>query len=107
VAAVKGDSWMARTAEGTTEVAIENTNATPGGLHPWEVSRGRCGAGVGTLGTRDSYQALEVGNDGTATSTAELNALPDRRDSYHVVIYASPTNRALPIACGNLAPPAN
>lgn len=101
-----GSAWMGPGEnEGATEVSIEIENAAPGGVHPWEVHRGRCGSDEGLLGERDSYQALRIEDDGTASATADLSTPLPESGAYYVAIFASATNRDLMVACGNLAPP--
>lgn len=75
------------------------------------VMLGACGMFQGErgalLGGPGAYQALEVGDEGRASGRTTLDVAPESGGSYHVVVYASPTNRDLTIACGNLAPPSN
>lgn len=103
---ISGTAWMAPGEErGTTRAAIRIQNATPGGVHPWEVHRGRCGSDAGVMGSQGHYEPLEVNDDGLAEAAVTLPVRPPEEGDYFVVIYASPNNRDLTIACGNLAPP--
>lgn len=105
---ITGSAWMAPVQnEGTAEVSIEIQNAAPGGIHPWQVHRGRCGTNRGFVGSQDDYQTLRVGEGGKASSSTRLEFTPDDDQSYFVAVYAAPTNRDLIVACGNLAAPSN
>ena len=101
-----GTAWMAPGEENNeTRVHIEIANAAPGGTHPWEVQRGLCGADGDMFGSADDYEPIEIGNDGQASETAELDISLPRDGEYSVEVLASPTNRDLVVACANLAPP--
>ena len=101
-----GSASMAPSTEsGNTTVVLDLTNATPGGLHPWQLHRGQCGADEGVVGSVDEYQAAKVGRDGHATSSANLPLDTPTRGNYFVIVRASAANNAVTVACGNLAPP--
>lgn len=101
-----GTAWMADGENGnTTQVAIQIENAAPGGVHPWEIRVGRCGVDRGVFGSSEDYEHLEVGGDGEAAAEATVEQRLPRTGEYSVSILASPTNRELVVACGNLAPP--
>lgn len=105
---ISGTAWMGPGEdEGTTHAAVRIQNATPGGVHPWEVHRGRCGSDAGTVGSQEDYEPLEVSDEGLAEAavTLPVRPPPPGEGDYFVVILASPSNRDLTIACGNLAPP--
>jgi hypothetical protein len=102
---IDGTAWMTDSGDGGTRLNIELRNAAPGGIHPWLVQYGRCGADRGIFGSMSDYQALEVGRDGTASATTVIEEPLPEDGSYSVAVLASPTNRDLVIACGNLAPP--
>ena len=103
---MSGSASMApSTRSGSTTVVLELANATPGGLHPWQLHRGQCGADQGVFGNADSYQAAKVGNDGEATSSATVPITTPTTGSYFVIVRASAANNAVTVACGNLAPP--
>lgn len=106
---ISGTAWMALVeGEDAAEVFVRIENAAPGGVHPWQVNRGRCGADQGFVGSEDDYRNLEVGDEGRASATARLAAFAPREDrSYFIAVYGSQTNRGLTIACGNLSRPAN
>jgi hypothetical protein len=104
---VKGTGWMAA-AEGDptkTEASVSISNAAPGGVHPWHVHIGRCGADQGILGSPQAYEPLKVSDEGRAEETAVL-ALPlPVSGQYFVNVHASAGNMKAIVACGNLAPP--
>lgn len=103
---ISGTAWMGPGDEqGTTRASVRIRNAAPGGVHPWEVHRGRCGSDAGVLGAQEHYTPLRVDDEGRAEATAELPIRPPGEGDYFVVLYASPNNRDLAVACGNLAPP--
>src|SRR6476659_3163239 len=90
---------------GNTTVSLDLANATPGGLHPWQLHRGQCGADGGMVGEAGAYPVARVGRDGHATSSATLPFLTPTVGSYFVMVRASAANDAVTVACGNLAPP--
>jgi hypothetical protein len=90
---------------GNTTVSLNLANATPGGLHPWQLHRGQCGADNGTVGTAGAYPVAQVGRNGEATVSATLPFVTPTDGSYFVMVRASAANDAVTVACGNLAPP--
>ena len=103
---MNGSASMAPgTKAGNTTVVLDLANATPGGLHPWQLHRGQCGSDEGVFGAADAYHAAKVGKDGHATSTASVPLQTPTTGSYFVVVRASAANEAMTVACGNLAPP--
>src|SRR3954452_21521966 len=62
---MNGSASMApATKSGNTTVVLDLANATPGGLHPWQLHRGQCGADEGVFGAADLYHSAKVGKDG-------------------------------------------
>ena len=105
---MRGSASMAPSGDGSeTDVTLTLANASPGGLHPWAVHRGQCGAGMddGVFGRSESYQALRVEGDGLAKGSATVSLLTPRMGDYFVVVHASVANPETVVACGNLAPP--
>lgn len=102
---MEGSAWMAAAEGDNTQVQVTIQNAAPGGTHPWQVQRGRCGADRGVFGSAADYDPLEVGGNGEASATAILEEPLPTSGEYSVAVMASPTNRDLVVACGNLAPP--
>ncbi|HZI73280.1 MAG TPA: hypothetical protein VFD73_04525 [Gemmatimonadales bacterium] len=103
---MNGTASMApATKSGNTTVSLDLANATPGGLHPWQLHRGQCGADAGVVGSVASYPSAKVGRDGRATATANLPLTTPTAGSYFVIVQASAANNAMTVACGNLAPP--
>lgn len=101
---IHGTAWMAPDS-GRTLVSATISNASPGGIHPWQVRHGRCGSNGQLLGPADAYTPLRVRGDGTATAQATVElSLPSSGD-YSVIVYAAPSNMSTVIACGNFAPP--
>ena len=108
VVQMNGSASMAPTTNGnSTHVEIDLANASPGGVHPWALHRGQCGAGMddGVLGSRDAFEPLEVGSDGKAHRTASVETITPRTGRYFVQVSASMENRDVVVACGNLAAP--
>jgi hypothetical protein len=91
--------------DGGTTVVLDLANATPGGLHPWQLHRGQCGLDQGAVGSADLYRPAKVDNDGHATSSATLPLTTPTTGNYFVTVRASAANNAVTVACGNLAPP--
>jgi hypothetical protein len=103
---MNGSASMApATKSGNTTVSLDLANATPGGLHPWQLHRGQCGSDDGVVGSVAAYPAAKVGNDGRATASANLPLSTPTAGSYFVIVQASAANNAMTVACGNLAPP--
>ena len=98
-------SMAPATKSGNTTVILDLSNATPGGLHPWQLHRGQCGSDEGVFGGADAYRVAKVGRDGRAKSTANLQLTTPTTGSYFVMVRASAANEAVTVACGNLAPP--
>ena len=103
---MNGSASMAPgTKSGTTIVVLDLANATPGGLHPWQLHLGQCGSDEGVFGAADLYHAAKVDHDGHATSSATVPIQTPTTGSYFVIVRASAANDAVTVACGNLAPP--
>jgi len=88
-----------------TNVSLSLANAMPGGVHPWQVHRGQCGADEGILGSAGAYAPIRVGDDGRGRATAMVPMTTPTTGSYFVTVSASAANAATVVACGNLAPP--
>jgi hypothetical protein len=90
---------------GATTVTLALANATDGGLHPWQVHHGQCGASEGVFGSADAYKTVKVGGNGRAESTATIELETPTSGSYFVMVNASSGNSDVTVACGNLAAP--
>ena len=90
---------------GNTNVAVVLANASPGGLHPWQLHRGQCGTDEGVFGSVDAYKTLKVDENGRASSTANIPMLMPSDGRYFVSVGASAANAETIVACGNLASP--
>jgi len=105
---MNGSASMAPSSDSSsTDITIALANASPGGLHPWAVHRGQCGAGAdhGAFGPREAYGTLTVGSDGQANGFATVSLRAPRTGNYFAVVHASVANAETIVACGNLAPP--
>ena len=103
---MNGSAAMAPgTKSGTTIVSLALANATPGGLHPWQLHRGQCGSDDGIVGSAGAYPLAKVGRDGHATASANLKLDTPTVGNYFVSVSGSAANDAVTVACGNLAPP--
>jgi hypothetical protein len=103
---MSGSASMAPgTKRGTTEVILKLANTAPGGVHPWAIHRGQCSADNGVFGAFDNYAPLRVGSDGKGISSATVAVDTPAVGNYFVSVQASPANRTLTVACGNLAAP--
>jgi hypothetical protein len=91
---------------GDTEFSLSIDNATPGGVHPWQVHRGQCGADDGVLGSSSQYKSVKIGDDGRGKATARISMVTPSSGNYFVTVQASEANQGTIVACGNLAPPA-
>jgi hypothetical protein len=105
VVQIGGTATMVPAGDGGTGVSLVLENATAGGVHPWQVRRGACGADEGVLGPAGSYAPIEVGDDGKASAAATLPLATPTTGRYFVSVQASRANPALVVACGNLAAP--
>jgi hypothetical protein len=103
---VNGRASMAPGAnEEQTRVSLTLSNATPGGVHPWEIHHGQCQTDAGIIGQANAYPPIKIANDGTGSASATLPmTLPDS-GSYFVAVRASTANPDLVVACGNFAAP--
>ena len=90
---------------GNTHVVLLLANASPGGLHPWQLHRGQCGMDEGVFGTAENYNALKVDEGGRASVTANVPLAMPIDGRYFVSVGASAANAQTIVACGNLAPP--
>ena len=89
-----------------TDFSLNIANATPGGVHPWQVHRGQCGSDEGVLGSADAYRAIKVGDDGRGSASARIQMTTPTSGNYFVIVSASSANAETVVACGTLAPPA-
>jgi len=104
---ITGSASMAPGSNGKqTRVTVNVTNAVPGGLHPWELHLGQCGADQGVFGSVAEYKAIQIGKDGQGTAAATVSMPTPTYGNYFVLLHASNGNRETVIACGNMAPPA-
>lgn len=104
---MRGSAAMQPTGNGQgTLISVNIANATPGGVHPWQVRRGQCGADQGPFSATATYQPLKIADDGRGDADVTVaGATPDTGD-YFVTVSASAANPETVVACGNLAPPA-
>lgn len=103
---MNGTATMQPAADGaTTDFSIRVANATPGGLHPWQVRRGQCGMDDGMFGPASAYGSMKIGDDGRGETGATIEERTPTMGNYFVVVYASEANPSTVVACGNLAAP--
>ncbi|HSC31867.1 MAG TPA: hypothetical protein VLD17_09085 [Gemmatimonadaceae bacterium] len=103
---MKGSATMAPSAAGgKTTVTLDVANAAPGGVHPWAVHRGQCGADDGVFGSAESYQPVQIDGDGHGSAVATIPVETPTAGKFFVSVSASAGNRETIVACGNLAPP--
>jgi hypothetical protein len=91
----------------TTDVRVDLSNATPGGVHPWGLHRGQCSDDQGLVGERSEYGSIEVGDNGQATASANVDLHTPSSGMYSVRVTASAMNTNTIVGCANLAPPVN
>jgi hypothetical protein len=89
-----------------TMLSISIANATPGGVHPWQVRRGQCGSDEGVFGPATAYKAVKIGDDGRGEAGTSVGLTTPMDGNYFVTVAASTANPDLVVACGNFAPPA-
>lgn len=103
---IKGTGYLARgDSPNTSKAVIHTSNATQGGVHPWQLRSGPCGIDSPIVGDQSAYPDLRVDKDGTAQGGADLNIPFPTSGQYSLQVLASPSNTGTVIACGNLAPP--
>jgi hypothetical protein len=90
---------------GNTAVSVDLSNASPGGVHPWQLRRGQCGMDDGTFGEADAYKSLKVDDQGHASSAVTVPLVMPTEGNYYVRVSASAANPETIVACGNLAAP--
>src|SRR3954462_3053091 len=74
---------------GNTNVALLLANASPGGLHPWQLHRGQCGTDGGVFGSASDYKTLKVDEYGRASGSATVPVVMPSDGSYFVSVGAS------------------
>lgn len=89
-----------------TNFSLGIANATPGGIHPWQVHHGQCGADEGVVGSDASYKPIKIDDDGRGSANASVRMPTPTSGRYFVTVQASTVNPETIVACGNLAPPA-
>ena len=103
---IKGSATMQpASSSGNTAFSLSIDNATPGGIHPWQVRRGQCGEDEGVVGSAEAYSAVKVGDEGKGSSSATVSMMTPTTGRYFVTVSASAANPEVVVACGNLAPP--
>ena len=90
---------------GNTNVYLDLANASPGGMHPWQLHRGQCGTDDGVFGTTSDYKTLKVDENGRASGSATVPIVMPSDGRYFVSVGASEANASTIVACGNLASP--
>lgn len=90
---------------GTTRVTMNVSNATPGGVHPWQLHYGQCGADEGVFGPANSYRSIKIDDAGRASAAVTVAQEMPATGNYHVSVGASAANSSTIVACGNLAAP--
>jgi hypothetical protein len=103
---MKGSAAMTPGASnGNTYVYLDLSNATPGGVHPWQLRHGQCGQDSGVFGLADAYKSLTVDAQGRAAGSVTVPLVMPTEGRYYVSVAASTANPETVVACGNLAPP--
>jgi hypothetical protein len=90
---------------GNTHVSIDLSNASPGGVHPWQLRHGQCGQDSGPFGMSDAYKSLTVSSEGRASGSVTVPLVMPTDGRYYVSVSASAANPETIVACGNLAAP--
>ena len=97
--AITGNT-SAQVSEGMTTAMVSLYSATAGSTHPWHIHEGKCGSGGPIVGDPMAYPPLVIGDNGTGSSTAKLNARLNEAKDYSVNVHASSSNMETIIACG-------
>ena len=94
----------AESAVATTGVSVTISGAASGGRHPWHIHRGTCGSGGPIVGDAGAYPVLNVGSNGIASASANLDVALSEDGQYYVNIHRSPQDLGTIVACGALRP---
>jgi len=89
----------------STLLSVSISNATPGGVHPWQVRRGQCGADESAFSSGAGYHPLKIGDDGRGEAGTTVPGIMPNTGEFFVTVSASAANPETVVACGNLAPP--
>lgn len=89
----------------STDFDVNISNATPGGVHPWQAQRGECGMSYGPAGPATAHGSIKIGDDGRGNGKATVSMVTPTTGNYFVVVKASEANSDMVVACGNLAAP--
>jgi hypothetical protein len=100
---VAGRARVEGVSYGASRVTIELSGAPPGGVLPWHLHRGACGAKGGLLGDVSAYPPVKIGPDGHGTAEASLPMQPGASGAVAVQVHKSAMDMT-PIACGALTP---
>ena len=92
----------ARSAVATTGVSLSIAGATSGARHPWHIHRGTCGSGGAIVGDAGAYPVLQVGGNGQASASADLNVALSEDGQYYINVHRSPQDLGTIVACGQL-----
>ena len=74
-----------------TLLSVSISNATPGGVHPWQVRRGQCGADEGAFSSGAGYHALKIGDDGRGEAGKTVPGIMPNAGEFFVTV--SPRRR--------------
>jgi hypothetical protein len=85
--------------------AISGAAGTISGRHPWVIQSGNCRELISKeLGSRAMYPLLEMDGSGQARINRDMEVVIPADQRYHVAVFASPSQRDVLVACGELAP---
>lgn len=76
---------------GNATVSVDLSNASPGGVHPWQLHRGPCGTDDGVFGASDAHEALEVDEQGRASGSVTVPLVMPTEGRFYVSVGASST----------------
>jgi hypothetical protein len=103
---IKGSGSMQPTGNGEgTVLSVSVSNATPGGVHPWQVRRGQCGSDNGAFSASATYKPLKIDDDGRGEAGTTVAGITPELGEFFVTVFASAANPETVVACGNFAPP--
>jgi hypothetical protein len=88
---------------GVTTLTVRVQGLTPGAVHPWSVNEGRCGTTGVLFGSAGLYPPMTVNDQGVAEGAARITTALDEAKKYHVRVYASTSDQATVVVCGDLS----
>ncbi|MGQ0562671.1 MAG: hypothetical protein ACT443_12455 [Gemmatimonadota bacterium] len=95
-------SVVLRSALTNAGTSITIWGANEGSRHPWHVHFGSCGENGAIVGDPNAYPVLQIGSNGTASASANIDVGLNEDRTYSVNVHRSPTDLGTIVSCGPL-----